>query len=102
MISEVHLKLHRLCPQMIVTFDDHFLLTVSEDGSLFIWQIIWERYGLKKDKEVCYLEEIFITKSDLQEKVETLLSPLRPRVILTFFHDSQFCFTDGAGLSNNT
>ncbi|KAJ8263127.1 hypothetical protein COCON_G00155840 [Conger conger] len=56
--------------KMVVTFDDHFLLTVSEDGCLFIWKIVWERFGLKKDKELTYLEEIFITKSDLEDKSE--------------------------------
>ncbi|KAJ8350431.1 hypothetical protein SKAU_G00255610 [Synaphobranchus kaupii] len=54
--------------RMAITFDDQFLLTISEDGSLLIWKIIWNRYGLMRDKKMCYLEEILITKSDLEEK----------------------------------
>ncbi|KAG5833516.1 hypothetical protein ANANG_G00276740 [Anguilla anguilla] len=54
--------------RMAVTFDDQFLLTISEDGSLLIWKIIWNRYGLMRDKKMCYLEEILITKSDLEDK----------------------------------
>ncbi|KAJ8381152.1 hypothetical protein SKAU_G00019300 [Synaphobranchus kaupii] len=80
--------------KMIVTFDDHFLLTVSEDGCLFIWKIIWERYGLKKDKELCYLEEIFITKSDLEEK-NRLMQELRTQVKeLKIDNRFQLCFKD--------
>lgn len=55
---------------MIITFDDQFLLTVSEDGCLFIWKIIdKEGQGLKKEKELIYADEILVTKSDLEEKV---------------------------------
>lgn len=55
---------------MIITFDDQFLLTVSEDGCLFIWKIIdKEGQGLKREKELIYAEEILVTKSDLEEKV---------------------------------
>lgn len=55
---------------MVITFDDQYLLTVSEDGCLLIWKIIdKEGRGLKKDKEITYSEEILITKSDLEEKV---------------------------------
>lgn len=56
--------------QMVITFDDQYLLTVSEDGCLLIWKIIdKEGRGLKRDKEITYAEEILITKSDLEEKV---------------------------------
>ncbi|XP_064153500.1 cilia- and flagella-associated protein 57-like isoform X1 [Anguilla rostrata] len=80
--------------KMIVTFDDHFLLTVSEDGCLFIWKIVWERYGLKKDMELCYLEEIFITKSDLEEK-NRLMQELRTQVKeLKIDNRFQLCFKD--------
>jgi len=55
---------------MIITFDDQFLLTVSEDGCLFIWKIIdKEGQGLKREKELKYTEEILVTKSELEEKV---------------------------------
>ncbi|KAG1932003.1 cilia- and flagella-associated protein 57 [Pimephales promelas] len=55
--------------KMIITFDDQFLLTVSEDGCLFIWKIIdKEGQGLKREKELKYTEEILVTKSELEEK----------------------------------
>ena len=56
---------------MVITFDDQFLLTVSEDGCLLIWKIIdKEGRGLRRDKEISYAEEILITKSELEEKVQ--------------------------------
>jgi hypothetical protein len=55
---------------MVITFDDQYLLTVSEDCCLLIWKIIdKEGRGLKRDKDITYAEEILITKSDLEEKV---------------------------------
>lgn len=55
---------------MAITFDDQYLLSASEDGCVFIWKIIeQEGYGLKRDKEMSYAEEILITKSDVEEKV---------------------------------
>ncbi|XP_061115383.1 cilia- and flagella-associated protein 57-like [Conger conger] len=80
--------------KMVVTFDDHFLLTVSEDGCLFIWKIVWERFGLKKDKELTYLEEIFITKSDLEDKNQ-LMQELRNQVKeIQIDNKFQLCFKD--------
>ncbi|KAJ8258858.1 hypothetical protein COCON_G00178700, partial [Conger conger] len=67
--------------RMEVTFDDQFLLTISEDGSLLIWRIVWNRYGLKSDKKMCYLEETLITKSDLQEK-NNMMMDLKARMQL--------------------
>lgn len=56
--------------QMAITFDDQYLMSASEDGSVFIWKIIeQEGRGLKRDKEINYAAEILITKSDLEEKV---------------------------------
>ncbi|KAL6489815.1 hypothetical protein MHYP_G00001600 [Metynnis hypsauchen] len=66
--------------KMVVTFDDQYLLTVSEDGCLLIWKIIdKEGWGLKRDKEMTYAEEILITKSDLEEKNQIMLE-LKTRV----------------------
>uniref|UniRef100_W5MH82 Cilia- and flagella-associated protein 57 n=1 Tax=Lepisosteus oculatus TaxID=7918 RepID=W5MH82_LEPOC len=66
--------------KMVITFDDQYLLTVSEDGCLLIWKIIdKEGRGLKRDKEVTYAEEILITKSDLEEKNQVMLE-LKTRV----------------------
>ncbi|XP_072543115.1 cilia- and flagella-associated protein 57 isoform X2 [Salminus brasiliensis] len=66
--------------KMMVTFDDQYLLTVSEDGCLLIWKIIdKEGRALKRDKEISYAEEILITKSDLEEKNQIMLE-LKTRV----------------------
>lgn len=55
---------------MKVTYDDQFLVTVSDDACLMIWRISdKEGRGVKHDREVPYAEEILITKSDLEEKV---------------------------------
>lgn len=62
---------------MVITFDDQFLLTVSEDGCLLIWKIIdKEGRGLKREKELVYAEEILITKLDLEEKVTFVFVPV--------------------------
>ena len=56
--------------KMKITFDDQFMVTVSEDSTIIIWKIQdKEGRGVKRDKEVGYAEEILITKSDLEEKV---------------------------------
>ncbi|KAL1279856.1 hypothetical protein QQF64_014456 [Cirrhinus molitorella] len=60
--------------KMVITFDDQFLITASEDSCLFIWKIIdKEGQGLKREKELRYAEEILITKSDLEEKNKLML-----------------------------
>ncbi|XP_038649881.1 cilia- and flagella-associated protein 57 [Scyliorhinus canicula] len=66
--------------KMVITFDDLYLLTVSEDACLVFWKII-DKEGrvLKRDKEVGHAEEILITKSDLQEKNQMTLE-LKTRV----------------------
>ncbi|XP_030585789.1 cilia- and flagella-associated protein 57 [Archocentrus centrarchus] len=60
--------------KMAITYDDQFLLTVSEDGCLLIWKIIdKEGRGLKSNKHIVHTEEILITKSDLEEKTQHML-----------------------------
>uniref|UniRef100_UPI003F9AAF20 cilia and flagella associated protein 57 isoform 4 n=1 Tax=Danio rerio TaxID=7955 RepID=UPI003F9AAF20 len=60
--------------KMVITFDDQFLITVSEDGCLFIWKIIdKEGQGLKREKELIYSEEILTNKLDFDEKSKMLL-----------------------------
>uniref|UniRef100_H2ZKC6 Cilia- and flagella-associated protein 57 n=1 Tax=Ciona savignyi TaxID=51511 RepID=H2ZKC6_CIOSA len=55
---------------MKITYDDQYLVTVSEDACLMIWRVSdKEGRGVKHDREVPYAEEILITKSDLEEKV---------------------------------
>ncbi|XP_032884753.1 cilia- and flagella-associated protein 57 [Amblyraja radiata] len=66
--------------KMAITYDDLYLLTISEDSCLMIWKII-DKEGrvVKRDKELGHSEEILITKSDLQEKNQ-LAVELKTRV----------------------
>ncbi|XP_049894725.1 cilia- and flagella-associated protein 57 isoform X1 [Epinephelus moara] len=60
--------------KMMITFDDQFLLTVSEDGCLLIWKVIdKEGRGLKSNRQIIHAEEILVTKSDLEEKTQNML-----------------------------
>ncbi|XP_035517008.1 cilia- and flagella-associated protein 57 [Morone saxatilis] len=59
--------------KMVVTFDDQFLLTVSEDGCLLMWKIIdKEGRRLKSNRQIINTEEILVTKSDLEEKNQNM------------------------------
>lgn len=54
----------------MITYDDQFLLTVSEDGCLLISKIIdKEGRGLKSNRQIVQMEEILVTKADLDQKV---------------------------------
>ncbi|XP_047437739.1 cilia- and flagella-associated protein 57 [Mugil cephalus] len=60
--------------KMVITYDDRFLLTVSEDGCLMMWKIIdKEGRGLKSNRQIVHTEEILVTKSDLEEKNQNML-----------------------------
>ena len=55
---------------MKMTYDDQYLITVSEDASVMLWRVQdKEGRGLKRDKEIGWAEEILITKCELEEKV---------------------------------
>eukprot|EP00051_Salpingoeca_urceolata_P005695 m.76025 g.76025 ORF g.76025 m.76025 type:complete len:1203 (+) comp14501_c0_seq2:245-3853(+) len=58
--------------------DDQYLFTVGEDGVLLTFQIN-DKEGRAKSKDIPFAEEILITKSDLDEKNDTM-SELRTRV----------------------
>jgi len=59
--------------KMKISYDDQFLVSIAEDGSIILWKIQdKEGRGLKRDKEVGWAEEILITKSDLEEKNSTV------------------------------
>lgn len=69
---------------MKITYDDQYLVTVSEDACVMIWKIQdKEGRGLKRDKEVGYAEEILITKSDLEEKVQRHQMCVVMKIVLT-------------------
>ncbi|NXL26795.1 CFA57 protein, partial [Glaucidium brasilianum] len=60
--------------KMSLTNDDLFLLTASEDGSIFIWKVYDKGGGiLKWEKEVEYAEEVLIMKADIEEKSQAML-----------------------------
>ncbi|XP_030351750.1 cilia- and flagella-associated protein 57 [Strigops habroptila] len=60
--------------KMSITNDDQFLLTASEDGSIFIWKV-YEKGGgrMKWQKEVEHAEEVLIMRSDIKEKSQAML-----------------------------
>ncbi|KAM9008065.1 cilia- and flagella-associated protein 57 isoform 2-T2 [Ara ararauna] len=60
--------------KMSITNDDQFLLTASEDGSIFIWKV-YEKGGevVKWQKEAEYAEEVLIMRSDIKEKSQAML-----------------------------
>uniref|UniRef100_A0A8B9F126 Cilia and flagella associated protein 57 n=1 Tax=Amazona collaria TaxID=241587 RepID=A0A8B9F126_9PSIT len=60
--------------KMSITNDDQFLLTASEDGSIFIWKV-YEKGGevVKWQKEAEYAEEVLIMRSDIREKSQAML-----------------------------
>lgn len=59
---------------MKITYDDQYLVTVSEDACLMTWRVAdKEGRGVKHDREIPFAEEILITKSDLEEKVIVLI-----------------------------
>ncbi|KAM9280350.1 LOW QUALITY PROTEIN: cilia- and flagella-associated protein 57 [Cariama cristata] len=60
--------------KMSVTNDDLFLLTASEDGSIFIWKVYDKGGGiLKWENEAEYAEEVLMMRSDIEKKSQTML-----------------------------
>ncbi|NXI39863.1 CFA57 protein, partial [Galbula dea] len=60
--------------KMSLTNDDLFLLTASEDGSIFIWKVFDKGSGiLKHEKQVEYAEEVLIMRTDIEEKNQAML-----------------------------
>ena len=56
--------------QMKMTYDDRYLMTVSDDYCVILWKVIdRDGRGKKVDRELAYSQEILIPKFDLQEKV---------------------------------
>ena len=54
---------------MRISYDDQYLITVSEDSCLFVYKISDKDGRGKRDRDVPYAEEVLITRSDLEEKV---------------------------------
>ncbi len=53
--------------RIVLSFDEIFLFTVSEDGSLCIWDVR-DKERAKQQKEIQFADEILVTKADLEEK----------------------------------
>ncbi|XP_075280835.1 cilia- and flagella-associated protein 57 isoform X3 [Opisthocomus hoazin] len=81
--------------KMSITSDDQFLLTASEDGSIFIWKVYDKEGGiLKQEKEVEYAEEVLIMRSDIEEKSQAMLDlQIRVKELQTE-NDYQLCLKD--------
>ncbi|XP_058246908.1 cilia- and flagella-associated protein 57-like [Hemibagrus wyckioides] len=59
--------------KMIVTPDDQYLVTASEDGSLLIWTITdLEGHQLSTVKETCCTEEVLCSRAFLEKKDQTI------------------------------
>lgn len=70
---------------MMVTYDEQFLLTVSEDGCLLMWKLVdQDGRGIEVNRQIVHAEEILVTKADLEEKVcppstgDSFLAAFRP------------------------
>ncbi|NXP07375.1 CFA57 protein, partial [Thinocorus orbignyianus] len=81
--------------KMSITNDDLFLLTASEDGSVFIWKVYDKGFGLMKwEKESEYAEEVLIMRSDIEEKSQAMLDlQIRVKELQTE-KDYQLCLKD--------
>ncbi|NXP45592.1 CFA57 protein, partial [Heliornis fulica] len=81
--------------KMSMTNDDLFLLTGSEDGSIFIWKVCDKGGGiLKGEKEVEYAEEVLIMRSDIEEKSQAILDLQMHVKELQAENDYQLCLKD--------
>ena len=58
---------------MCISYDDQYLFSVGEDGTLFSFRVV-DKEGrmLKRERESAYAEEVLITRSDLEEKVKSV------------------------------
>lgn len=65
--------------KMKISYDDQYLVSVSEDACLFVHKISDKEGRGKRDRDVPYAEEILITRSDLEEK-NSIMTELKTRV----------------------
>ncbi|RVE72493.1 hypothetical protein OJAV_G00042240 [Oryzias javanicus] len=60
--------------KMVITYDDQFLLSASEDNCLLVSKIIdKDGRGLKSNRQVVHAEEILVTKAELEEKSQSMM-----------------------------
>ncbi len=59
---------------MRISYDDQFLFSVGQDGSLLALRVTdKDGRGLKREKDITFAEEVLVMKTDLEEKVGTVL-----------------------------
>ncbi|KAI9141043.1 WD repeat domain 65-like protein [Paraphysoderma sedebokerense] len=74
-----HLGHSSTVTRLRVSYDDQFLFSASEDGSLFLWKITDKEGRSKQNRDGLFADEILVTKSDLDEK-SIIMNDLRNRV----------------------
>ena len=68
--SFLTLKLNTIPFQMRISYDDQFLFSVGQDGSLLALRVTdKDGRGLKREKDITFAEEVLVMKTDLEEKV---------------------------------
>ena len=78
-----------------VSFDDQYLFSCSEDGSVYVYKIAdKEDHALKRDKSLVFSDEILITKSDLEEKTVLMGELQRSLEELKLEHEYQLRLKD--------
>ncbi|NXE28155.1 CFA57 protein, partial [Ardeotis kori] len=81
--------------KMSITNDDLFMMTASEDGSVFIWKVCDKGGGiLEWEEEVEYAEEVLIMRSDIEEKSQAMLDLQLHVKELQTEKDYQLCLKD--------
>ncbi|NWH70118.1 CFA57 protein, partial [Piaya cayana] len=78
-----------------ITNDDQFLLTASEDGSIFVWEVNDKAGGITKyEKEAKYSEEVLVIRSDMEDKSQAMLDLQVHVKELQIENDYQLLFKD--------
>ncbi|KAJ3295052.1 Cilia- and flagella-associated protein 57 [Borealophlyctis nickersoniae] len=78
-----------------VSYDDQYLFSAAEDGTLYMFRISdKEDRAIKKDKPLTFADEILITKSDLEEKTLLMSELQRNLEELKLEHEYQLRLKD--------
>lgn len=59
--------------QIVLPYNEQFLISTGIDGSLCIWKVIYPEGKGKTAKELTYTNEVLINKDDLQEKIQMIV-----------------------------
>ena len=78
-----------------ISFDDQYLFSCSEDGSVYVFKVAdKDEHTLKREKAVIFSDEILITKSDLEEKTVLMAELQRSLEELKLEHEYQLRLKD--------